>query len=346
MKGEDKAMVEEKDERFDSAARSICERLRRPLLALPAGVKERVQEIRLRINRPVCLCCAGGTYFPGPGGRLTLKPDAGTPVTDRQDLEESFRNLCSYSIYSHENEIRNGYVTLSGGHRAGVCGTAVLQDGTVCGMRDVSSINLRIAREIRGAADALLDGLGNHIWKGLLLVGAPSSGKTTILRDLARQLSGGGRGNLKKVAVIDERGEIAGTYLGAPQNDLGCCCDVLDGYPKAEGILIALRTLSPEIILCDEIGSDREVDAVEQGLNAGVTVIASIHAANAAELLKRRQAQRLLRTGAFGNVALLDPNRGPGLVAAIYKAGDLLAQADGSPASDRGGGSFGLCGIA
>ena len=339
-------MDEERDERFDAAAGEICERIGRPLRALPADVKRRVQEIRLRVNRPVCICCPGGTYFLAESGRLSCRPDGGSLAADRRDLEESFRNLCSYSIYSHENEIRNGYITLSGGHRAGICGTAVLQAGAVGGVREISSINLRISREIRGAADALLDGLGDRLREGLLLAGAPASGKTTILRDLARQLSSGTRGDIRKVAVVDERGEIAGTYLGVPQNDLGLCCDVLDGYPKAEGILLAVRSLSPEVIVCDEIGSDAEVEAIEQGLNAGAALIASIHAGSAAELIRRRQAQVLLRTGAFASVALLDGSRGPGKIAEIYKAGDLLAETGGGAAAHFGGNARGIYGIA
>lgn len=339
-------MTEKNDERFDSAAKGICERIGIPLKKLPADIKRRTQEIRLRVNRPVCLCCTGTTYFLNQSGRLTCWPDPDMMIAERKDLEESFRNLCSYSIYSHENEIKNGYITLSGGHRAGICGTAVLQSGSVGGMRDISSINLRISREIEGAADLLLDGLGDRLGGGLLLAGAPSSGKTTILRDIARQLSGGARGSMKKVAVIDERGEIAGTYMGAPQNNLGYCCDVLNGYPKAEGILLAVRSLSPEVIICDEVGSDAEVAAVEQGLNTGVTLIASIHAGSTGELMKRKQAQDLMKTGAFGNIALLSGDGEPGKLAGIYKAGDLLAEADGSAASHRGGNSLGIYGIA
>ncbi|WP_411676757.1 stage III sporulation protein AA [Caproicibacter sp.] len=339
-------MIEERDERFDTASKCICERISTALFNLPADVKKHTQEIRLRVNRPVCICCAEGTYFLGPGGRLACRVVTGLVVAERRDLEESFRNLCSYSIYSHENEIKNGYITLSGGHRAGICGTAVLQSAVVGSVREISSINLRISREIRGAADLLLDQLGNRLQEGLLLAGAPSSGKTTILRDLARQLSGGSRGNLKKVAVVDERGEIAGTYMGVPQNDLGCCCDVLDGYPKADGILLAVRTLSPEIIICDEIGSESEVTAVEQGLNTGVTMIASIHAGSVQELMRRVQTQKLLRTGAFASVALLDAKNGPGKIAGIYKAGDLLAEAGGGASADYGGNSLGLYGIA
>ena len=108
---------------------------------------------------------------------------------------------------------------------------------------------------------------------------------------------------IRKVAVVDERGELAGTCIGVPQNDLGLCCDILDGYPKAEGILQAVRTLSPDIVVCDELGSMEDVAAVEQGLNAGVTLVSSIHAGSAEELLHRKQAVRLLETGAFGTVA-------------------------------------------
>ncbi|MCI1964686.1 MAG: Flp pilus assembly complex ATPase component TadA [Oscillospiraceae bacterium] len=339
-------MVEERDERFDSAAKCICDRIEAELDHLPVDVKKHTQEIRLRVNKPVCICCAEGTYFLGPGGKLTCRPTSGLLVAQPRDMEESFRNLCSYSIYSHENEIRNGYITLSGGHRAGICGTAVLQSESVGSVRSISSINLRISREIQGAADELLNQLGKRLAGGLLLAGAPSSGKTTILRDIARQMSSGLRGNLKKVAVVDERGEIAGTYMGIPQNDLGCCCDVLDGYPKAEGIILAVRTLSPEIIICDEIGSGREVAAVEQGLNTGVNLIASIHAGSAEELMRRKQALNLLQTGAFGTVAILDASRGPGKIAGIYKAGDLLAKAGGGSAADFCGNALGLYGIA
>jgi stage III sporulation protein AA len=134
--------------------------------------------------------------------------------------------------------------------------------------------------------------------------------------------------------------------MGIPQNDLGCCCDVLDGYPKAEGIILAVRTLSPEIIICDEIGSDREVAAVEQGLNTGVNLIASIHAGSAEELMRRKQALNLLRTGAFKTVAILDASRGPGKIEGIYKAGDLLAKAGGGSVADFCGNALGLYGIA
>lgn len=312
-------------ERFDAAANAVCGKIGKYLHALPKEIKDVTQEIRLRVNRPVTLCSTAGIYFLDKKGSISCCPGPENLTASKDDLDESFRNICGYSVYSHENEIKNGYITVCGGHRVGICGTAVFQNGRVSGMKDISSINVRVAREIIGCADKIMEQLKESISGGLLLAGPPSSGKTTILRDIARQLSSGKNGSIKKVTVVDERGEIAGTYLGVPQNDLGLCCDVLDGYPKAEGIMQAVRALSPQFIICDELGTEDEAAAVEQGLNAGAAMIASIHAGNIEELLKRRQAEALLKTGAFKNIAMLGGER-PGSVIGIYKTGDLLAE--------------------
>lgn len=346
VKGEDKAMNESSEKRFDSAAEGVCEKIRKHLRALPVDVKKQAQEIRLRVGRPVTVCCPGGIYFLRADGGLSCLSVPDCICSGKDDLEESFRILCGNSIYSHEAEIRNGYVTLRGGHRAGICGTSVFQNGSISGIRDISSINIRVAREVPGCADQLLSRLKGTLDGGLLLAGPPSSGKTTLLRDIVRQLSSGTRRNICKVAVVDERGEIAGTYRGIPQNDVGLCCDVLDGCPKAEGILMAVRTLSPQVIVCDEIGSKDEVYAVEQSLNAGVCVIASIHAGSMEELKRRSQAVSLLRTGAFAVTAMLRGSGKPGEISEICKAGDLLAEAGGGNAANRRGSACGIYGIA
>lgn len=339
-------MNQSKTERFDSAAEGVCLRLRKRLFALPPVLKAHAQEIRLRVGRPVSVCCPEGTYFLCDSGKAAPFLSAGMTEASQEDVQETFQILCENSVYSHENEIRNGYITMRGGHRAGLCGTAVLGDGAVTGMRDVSSICLRVARELPGCADELLDRVGKSLEKGLLLAGPPASGKTTILRDVARQLSGGMRGCFCKVCVVDERSEIAAAFRGVPQNDVGVCCDVLDGCPKSVGILMAVRSLSPRFIVCDELGGEAETRAVEQSLNAGVGVIASIHAGSAEELVRRRQASALLETGAFGSVALLSGAARPGKIAEIYRTGDLLAEAHRRAASDCGGQLCGVYGIA
>lgn len=334
------------DIRFDSAAKAVCERIGKYFKLLPRDIKNQTQEIRLRVNKPISVCCTGGIYFLNQNGRLMCYPNKDTMIADKSDIDECFRNICSYSIYSHQNEIKNGYITLSGGHRVGISGTAVFHEGEVSGMRDISAINIRIAREIAGSADELLKAIKNEIKGGLLIAGAPASGKTTILRDIARQLSSGMCGDMKKVTVVDERGELAGTYMGVSQNNLGICSDVLDGYPKAAGIMQAIRSLSPEFIICDELGGNDEVSAVEQSLNAGVSIISSIHAGSIEELLNRKQAVALLRTGAFGCVAMLNGQADPGKITGIYKAGDLLAKVNRGVNSNRCGDSGGIYGVA
>ncbi len=340
-------MNQMKAARFDTAAAGICKKIRSSLLALSPEQKLQAQEIRLRAGRPVAVCFPHGTCFLRENGETVLDGIAdGLLRASKSDIEETFQILCENSVYSHENEIRNGYLTLRGGYRAGICGTAVLQNGEITGIRDISSICLRIARELPGCADELLERLGDSVCGGLLIAGPPSSGKTTILRDIVRQLSSGIRGPAKKVVIVDERGEIAGCCHGIPQNDVGLCCDVLDGYPKAEGILMAVRSLSPQIVVCDEIGSETETRAVELSLNAGAAVIASIHAGNLSEFLRRDQATALMKSGAFQHIAMLRGCAEPGKISGIYRTGDLVAEICRGTSSDNCRLSGRVCGIA
>ena len=331
---------------FDTAISVISEKISRNLKLLPKNIKEQIQEIRLRIEQPVSVCCAKGIYFIHKDGGICCFTDRETITVSREDMEETFRKICSYAVYSHQNEIKNGYITIRGGHRVGICGSAVRANGNITGIRDISSFNIRIAREVKGAANEIFKRLDNNLSGGLLLAGPPSSGKTTVLRDIARQLSCGATGQMRKVAIVDERGELAASCFGTAQNDLGPCCDVLDAYPKGEGILQAVRSLSPEYIICDELGSNEETLSVEEGLNAGVTMIASIHANSQKTLLKRKQAVILLATGAFENVILLGGNYAPGKIQGIYKAGDLLAEMDRNSIDFDSLHTVRLCGIA
>ena len=335
------------DQRFDAAVSLLSGSLGGLLLSIPAGIKRQVQEVRIRAGYPVALSCGGDIYFLTRTGRLTCSPEGDLFQMDWEAVEECFQLLCGFSVYSHEKEIRQGFLSLRGGHRAGICGTAVVQNGEIISLRDISSICLRISREYPGCSISLLQRMKEAGMEGgLLLVGAPSSGKTTVLRDIARQLSSGSVGAIRRVAVIDERGELAGVYKGIPGNFLGPCCDVLDGYPKAQGILQAVRSLAPDYILCDEIGREEDTISLLQCLHAGVTVIASIHAGSPEEFLKRRQAELLMREGAFQTVAFLKSRREPGTIAELRKAGDLLAQMDRNTPDDWGGGPGRLFGVA
>jgi stage III sporulation protein AA len=279
---------------FDQAAARLPDFLLSHLAALPEDLRARATEIRMRAGSPVALTL--------PEGPLPLP----LRLTGAQ-LAQVLRALCEYSVHSYTEDIARGYVTLPGGHRAGVCGTAVTERGIVTAVRDISSINLRIAREIYGAASDLYARLyQNGSLPGLLISGPPGSGKTTLLRDLARRLSGGLGDRCRRVAVIDERGELAGARGGAPCCDVGANTDVLTGYPKGEGILLAIRSLAPEIILCDELGGESDAAALEAGFHTGVRFVATVHAGSAGEALARPVARRLLACGAFDWLAHLE----------------------------------------
>lgn len=301
--------------RFLQSIKGLNQRLYAYLIRIPEDVQAQVQEIRLRVNRPIALYCAKRMYYITDKCQIStaIMADKMLTVTIK-DVTETFQNICGYSVYSRQNEIKNGFITMVGGHRAGICGTAVYANNELSNIKDISSINIRVARQINGAADDMLNKV-EEISKGVLICGSPASGKTTVLRDLARQLS---TEYNKKIVVVDERGELAGTYRGEAQNDLGQA-DVLNGYDKHSGIMHALRCLSPDIVICDEVGSFEDAVAIEECLNAGVTVVASIHAGGKQALLKRPQAKRLIETGAFEEFVFLKNRSQPGEIKEVCK---------------------------
>ncbi len=255
------------------------------LIALPEGIsRNELCELRLRAGRPAAAVTMSGRSIPC------------SPTLTKQDIEACFQELCRYSVHSFQREIAEGYITLPEGHRAGFCGSAVIRDGELETLRDISSINIRLAREIKGSGEALYHAVFAKGLRSLLIAGAPLSGKTTVLRDLTRLL-----GEKHKVALIDSRNELAACHDGTPQLDVGLNTDVLSGYPRAEGMEIALRTLSPEVIICDEIGND--ISAIEQCIHCGVKLIATIHASSVEELSRRKAAAELI--GAFECIAVL-----------------------------------------
>lgn len=204
-----------------------------------------------------------------------------------EEIAECFAEICRYSVYSFEEEIAQGFITLDGGHRVGLCGTTVTKNGVITSLKDISGLNIRIAHQVRGCADELYDRVFSKELHSLLLAGKPLSGKTTVLRDLARRL-----GERHRVVLIDSRNELSASVRGTPSFDIGLNTDVLCGCEKSEGIMLAIRSLSPEVIICDEIGDDEA--AIEQAMFCGVKIIASAHAESIEQLKKRPSTRGLL----------------------------------------------------
>ena len=290
---------------FLQATECLCAPLRDALRSLPPNQQSSITEIRLRNSMPVVLTCAEGALFVY-SSRLSPVYSQGAVKVSAEQLEETFKRICGYSVHSHRTSINSGYITVEGGHRAGVCGTAMREGESVCSVRDINCINIRIAKQIKGSANGVYSALFAHSLPGVIIAGAPSSGKTTLLRDLARQLSGEQRGKFIRTVICDERGEIAAVHNGVPANDVGINCDVLTSYPKGEGIMIALRSFSPQVIICDETGCEEEIKAIESGVNSGVSFIVSVHASSRKELCSKLQIRRLIETGAFSDVVLLN----------------------------------------
>ncbi len=298
-------------------------RLELILNKLPESVANKITEVRLRGEMPVVLIVPGRTYFVDLQGNICTSYTDKCLKISKSELRAVFERLCDYSVYSQKENLVNGFVTMSCGNRVGIAATAVAQAGTVKNIRDVSSLNFRVSREIFGCSDKVFTNVFSGGAKSLILAGPPGSGKTTFLRDICRRLSNGYMGKYYKVAVIDERKELAAVNNGTPAKNLGINTDILDCYPKGKGIETALRVLSPDVIVCDEIGSEDEVSQIISGINSGVKFILSVHASSRRELCFKKQVIHLLRTGEFEKIVLLCFSDTPGAIKEIIDTGEL-----------------------
>ncbi len=307
-------------QRFKRAAGYLSRRIFTALTQLDEDFLKSVCEIRLRNSKPLSLVTFSGIYYLTETGRVTGIPKSSLFTVNGQDIKESFQRICEYSVYSYAKDISAGFITVGGGHRAGIYGTAVYEKGSLVSFRDTGGINLRIAREFKGCAQNIAGEIFSDELKSVLLCGAPSTGKTTMLRDIARIVSDSMG---KKVAVVDERSEIAAVSRGVAQNDVGINTDVLDGYSKSKGIIQAVRTLSPSFIVCDEIGTSDDVQAVMHGINSGVCFAAAVHACNEWELKNKKEIVKLTEAGAFSKIVFLESGE-PCSVNKIIDVKDLV----------------------
>ena len=250
----------------DEIVNSLSLNLREKIKKLPKS-NLNIEEIRLRSQKPLILNANNKDYFYNEKENdLALNMDNPYIVT-REDIEQTFQIICKYSIHTFMDDITKGFITLRGGHRVGIVGKAIVESGQVKNIKHISSLNIRISREIIGCSDKILDHIisSNNQVNNTLIISPPQCGKTTLVRDIVRNLS---NGNKKygfrgmKVALIDERNEIGGSYLGVPQMDVGIRTDIIETCPKDIGIMMLLRSMSPNIIVTDEIGNEREVKAL------------------------------------------------------------------------------------
>ena len=279
--------------------------------------KEQIYELRIKVGKPILVYSKYGesiiNYIP-----------------TKEDMKSVMQKISNYSLYAYEEDIRQGFITIKGGHRIGIAGECVMEKGEVKTIRNISSVNIRICREIIGCSDKVMKYItSNHRIYNTIIISPPKCGKTTILRDISRNISNG-ISSLgvcgKKVVVVDERSEIGACHFGIPQSDLGIRTDVLDNCLKREGLIMAIRSLSPEVLICDEIATKGDIEALMMAFNSGVNIITTIHGFTIEDLYKRKVFCDLLDNHILERVIILSSRNGVGTIENVYslKGGEYM----------------------
>ncbi|HHX62071.1 MAG TPA: stage III sporulation protein AA [Epulopiscium sp.] len=284
-----------------------------------------IYEIRIRINQPIIVVKDQQEIFIKSDGTYT-KDLKEAIIATLEDINNTLEMMSQYSMYAFEEELRQGYITLEGGHRVGIVGKVIIENQKIKSIRYVGAMNIRVAHEIIGSADKILP----YIYKThdmiyhTLLVSPPRCGKTTILRDLIRQISqGSALKNGMTVGVVDERSEIAGCYKGVPQNSIGPRTDVLDGCTKVDGMLMLLRSMSPDLIAVDEIGKKEDLFAIEEVLNAGVKIVCTVHGSTLKDIMSKPVLKQMIEKHFFERIICISARKGPGTIETILDGGTL-----------------------
>ncbi len=307
---------ESKDQILNILAKSV-----RKIILEDSSDMEHIQEIRLRTGQPVRIV---------RNNTEAVLPTPENPhIITKEEMRETMEYISHYSLYAYENELRQGFLTIEGGHRVGVAGKVILEKEKVKNIQYISSVNIRVSHEFLGCADSIIPYITkNRQVCHTLIISPPCCGKTTLIRDLIRQISDGNQ-YVKgcSVGVVDERSELGGCYLGIAQNHLGSRTDILDCCPKAEGMIMLIRSMSPQVIAVDEIGSGDDIHAIEYAMQCGCKLIASVHGLDMEEASRKPVLGEMIRRRMFERYVVLGNRHRPGEIRAIYdERGSVLCR--------------------
>ena len=278
---------------------------------------DHIQEIKLRIGKPLIIIYRG---------KERMWKDV---IVTKEEIKETLEYISNYSLYAYEHELKQGFITIEGGHRVGMAGQVIMEEGKIKNLKDISSINLRISHEVKNCADKIFPYITyNKQMYHTLLISPPRCGKTTLLRDIIRQVSDGNmwvKGCT--VGVVDERSELGGCYLGNPQNEMGVRTDILDRCPKAEGMIMLIRSMAPQVIAVDEIGAQEDVHAIEYAMHCGCKMLATAHGYSMEEIQRKPIFEKLVQERRFERYVILSNRYQIGGIEAVYgENGSLLYQ--------------------
>ena len=275
-----------------------------------------LQEIRLRIGKPLIIVSDNIEFVLHK-------------IIEKEELMEILEYVSNYSLYAFENELKQGFITIEGGHRVGMTGQVQIEEGEVKNIKHISSMNIRISHEVLNCADVIFPYITEDKQIcNTLIISPPRCGKTTMLRDLIRQVSDGNRWVRGcTVGVVDERSELGGCYLGVPQNKLGIRTDILDCCPKSKGMLMLVRSMAPQVIAVDEIGSAEDIHALEYAMHCGCKMLATVHGTSMEEIRKKPILDELIKRHKFERYVVLGNTHHIGEVEGIYdNRGSVLFQ--------------------